>query len=250
MTLEQVDLRRFPGEEQIKADEIIKRGQYLVSLGFTPAWVSTLQESRPTLFAPVVVEAHLMGLRERGFGNPNKMVESSPAILGLAFENIDAKLAGLRERGFGNPNKMVESSPAILGLAFENIDRRIRLFSKLNHLYELSFKPTELMEQESALFSSKLDKLLTLTRVLWEYQVTPPELDEKVISRIVRLNLEDLLVALSMEHPQDEAILDLVNRAIKVKREKLPKDEKRGVIAKSKVHDKIKGRYFRGYPEK
>ena len=53
------------------------------------------------------------------------MIASSPAILGLAFDNIDAKIAGLKERGFTDPQKMIASLPAILGLAFDNIDAKI-----------------------------------------------------------------------------------------------------------------------------
>ena len=53
------------------------------------------------------------------------MIASLPAILGLAFDNIDAKIAGLKERGFTDPQKMIASLPAILGLAFDNIDAKI-----------------------------------------------------------------------------------------------------------------------------
>ena len=251
MAIEQIDLRRHRGEEQVRADEISKRHQYLLDLGFQPEWVGALQGTRPTLYAPEVVDSHLIGLSERGFTNPIKMVESLPAILGYAFENIDAKLAGLRERGFTNPNKMVESLPAILGLAFENIDRRLRLFSRLVRLYELPFVPTELMEREFALFSSKIDKLLVLVRVLRDYHVTPPDLNERIISRLVRYNLEDTLVALSVPHNRDESILDLLNRTNSIGKQKLPKDEKRQIIQDSlnKV-SKIKRRYLRGYPDK
>ena len=49
-----------------------------------------------------------------------------------AFENIDAKIAGLRDRGFDNPHKLITSLPAILGLAFDNIDRKIRLLYLLH----------------------------------------------------------------------------------------------------------------------
>ena len=44
---------------------------------------------------------------------------------------IDAKLSGLRDRGFADPVKMIVSSPAILGLAFENIDAKLRYGSRL-----------------------------------------------------------------------------------------------------------------------
>ena len=72
------------------------------------------------------IDAKLKGLRDRGFADPVKMIASSPAILGYAFENIDAKLKGLRDRGFADPVKMIVTLPAILGLAFENIDAKLK----------------------------------------------------------------------------------------------------------------------------
>jgi hypothetical protein len=57
------------------------------------------------------IDRKLTALRERGFSDPQKLVESSPPILGYAIENIDAKLQHLAERGFVNPRRMVESFP-------------------------------------------------------------------------------------------------------------------------------------------
>ena len=75
------------------------------------------------------IDAKIAGLKERGFTDPQKMIASLPAILGLAkkksFDNIDAKIAGLKERGFTDPQKMIASSPAILGYGFDNIDAKI-----------------------------------------------------------------------------------------------------------------------------
>ncbi len=280
MTVEQIDLRGFGEEPVCKADEVLKRRGHFVTLGFPDTWVDIVSQTRPTLWAPEIVDeqlnglrergfnnpnkmveslpsilgyafenidAKLAGLRERGFNNPNKMVESSPSILGLAFENIDAKLAGLRERGFNNPNKMVESSPSILGYAFENIDRRLKLFGRLIRLYDLPFVPSQLMEQEFSLFSSKIDKVMVLARIARDYGVTPPELNEAIISRLLRSNLEDTLVALSSSDPS-EGIRALINRANKIKKEGMSKEEKREIIdASFDDSSKIKRRYFRGY---
>ncbi|RJQ24769.1 hypothetical protein C4577_07095 [Candidatus Parcubacteria bacterium] len=209
------------------------------------------------------IDAKLAGLGERGFGNPKKMIESLPAILNYTFKNIDAKLAGLRERGFGNPNKMIESSPTILCYTFKNIDRRLHLFSKLIRLYNLPFDPTELMERDSSLFSNKIDKLMVLVRILRDYKVTLPDLNEevmneevisrlvKLISRLVKLNVEDTLVALSVPHDKNESILGLIHRTSSIRKQKLPKDIKRQIIQASLDEaSKIKSRYFRGYPDK
>ena len=246
MAIEQIDLRQFRTEPVLKTEEVLRRRAHFESLGFTSVWIEQVIRTHPTLWTPKVVDDHLNGLLQRGFTNPNKMVESSPAILGYAFENIDAKLQGLRERGFTNPNKMVESLPAILGLAFENIDRRLRLYSRLISLYNLPFSPTELMEKAFALFSSKIDKVMILARVLRDYQVTPPQLNETIISRLLRTNLEDTLVALG-DYTPGEDIKTLINRANTVRRAQMPRENKRAIIV-SLDAAKIKCRYFRGYP--
>ena len=249
MITEQVDLRKYRNEPEIKAQEINKRRSGLLSMGFGQSWIDSLQESRPTLYAPEVVRGHIDGLSQRGFTNPNKMIESLPAMLGYAFENIDAKLEGLRQRGFSNPHKMIESLPAILGLAFENIDRRLKMFNKLISHYGLNFDAIELMEGNYFLFSSKIDKMWTLPRILAEFQLGPNDADSKLIRNIVGFNLEDVLVALKNK-PSGEKIADFMRRVRAIKEQKIPKAEKRRIIKDELAgFDKVKRRYLRGYPE-
>jgi len=47
------------------------------------------------------------------------------------IQNYNEKIVGLTERGFKNPQKMITSLPAILGLSFDNIDRKLRLCRRL-----------------------------------------------------------------------------------------------------------------------
>jgi len=84
----------------------------------------------PSLWPIASYDEKIRGLTERGFKDPQKMITSLPAILGLSFENIDEKIRGLTERGFKDPQKMITSSPAILGYSFENIDEKIRGFTE------------------------------------------------------------------------------------------------------------------------
>lgn len=217
MTTEQVDLRRPDTTDVIRAEELIARRNAFVNNGFSLKWISALELQRPTLYSLLVLESHIQGLRERGFTNPNKMIESLPPILGLAFENID---------------------------------RRLRLLDKLIKLYNLPFSGTHLMEQESFLFSTKIDKILVLVRVLREYKVRHYELTDKVIKRLLRANLEDTLIALDSPSDPNEKIEDLIRRTRSVNRQKLPKEEKRKIIKEGLLEfEKIKQRYFRGYPE-
>lgn len=216
MTTEQVDLRKHLGEAEVKAEEVAKRRAAFLGTGFSGSWIDTLQELRPTLFAPEVLHAHLIGLKERGFSNPNKMIESSPAILGLAFENID---------------------------------RRLNMFNKLISHYRLELSAVELMEGNYFLFSSKIAKLWVLARTASEFNLKPDDVNAKLVRSLVGSNLEDVLVALKAEH-SGEDIEGFMRRVRAVKAQKIPKEEKRQIIADElEGFEKIKRRYFRGYPE-
>ena len=124
MTNGEHDLRHGQNPEE-NAGEILARENLLLALGFSQDWINQLKVNRPTLYSEKIINEAINGLTKRGFSNPKNMIESFPAILSLAFENIDNKLAGLSERGFINPKKMIESLPAILGYAFENIDAKL-----------------------------------------------------------------------------------------------------------------------------
>ena len=274
------DLRRFRNQPEIKAEERARRAQHLRDLGFTEERIESRSRVRPSLWATEVVDEHINGLNERGFANPQKMLASSPPIFGLSFEYIDSKRNGLRERGFLNPEKMLESHPRLLGysfeyidtkrnglrergfenpekvlefyptifgLSFENIDRRLKLYGKLINCYELPFQAPQLMEQIPVLFSAKLDKVMVLVRILREYQVTPPTLNEAIMQRLIQSNLENTLVALSRATP-GERIDALIRRTDRVRRERIPQQRKRQIIFTSLPESKIKSRYFKGYP--
>jgi len=77
------------------------------------------------------IDEKIAGLTTRGFKNPQKMITSSPSILSYSFDKIDDKITGLTARGFENPQKMITSLPSILGLSFDNIDRKLRLCRRL-----------------------------------------------------------------------------------------------------------------------
>lgn len=59
------------------------------------------------------------------------------------FEHPKRKLAFLESKGFKDPVKMVTSSPAILGLAEENISRKIRLLYLIHGTKEKALSELE-----------------------------------------------------------------------------------------------------------
>ena len=252
MVTEQVDLRRGVQEPGVRAEEVARRQSHLLGLGFPQEWISSLMIERPTLYDSIVIDDHILGLRERGFSDPNKMIQSLPAILGYAFENIDDKIAGLKKRGFSDPNKMIQSLPAILGYAFENIDRRIRLIGSIISLYHVPFTTVHLMENQNALFSSKIDKIVVLARVLRKTAQDPEEVSNSVINRLLFSNLEDVLIVIDMlRDGEGISTSELLNRVKEIKAAGYTKEEKRNQIEQGLKNDpKIRSRYLKGYPIK
>lgn len=72
------------------------------------------------------------GLRERGFTEPEKLIQKLPQILGFSFQNIDRKIEGLRERGFKDPILLIVQLPQVLNLSLQNIDRKMKLCRRLH----------------------------------------------------------------------------------------------------------------------
>ena len=107
------------------------------------------------------------------------------------------------------------------------------------------------MSNEPYLFSSKLDKIFVLARILRYYQVSLPKLDTNLISKLLRANLEDVLIAFDESLSQQETIDDLLKKIPQVRKRKLSQEEKRHMIQHGlQEADKLKRRYLRGYPLK
>lgn len=91
---------------------------------------------------------------------------------------------------------------------------------------------------------------MTLARILREYQVPQDQVTGTLINGLMVSNLENVLVALE-DAPSNDTIEDLLRRTRSINKLKLPKEEKREIIKKGLAgYDKIKTRYFRGYPQK
>jgi len=144
-----------PDQRFLPQGEREKRESYLRdSLGFSQEKINKLKEIKAELYSAESIIEKINGLKDRGFTNPNKMIESSPTILSLTFENIDTKISGLKDRGFTNPNKMIASSPVIFTLAFENID------AKLSGLKDRGFtNPNKMIESLPAIFSYAFENI-------------------------------------------------------------------------------------------
>ena len=234
-------------------EELRQRENYFRDeLGFSQQHLDSLKQCRPHLYSIDTIQKHVSGLQERGFGNPNKMIENLPAILGYSFENIDSKIKGLQERGFGNPNKMIESFPTILGLSFENIDSKLRLLDLLNNTYKLNLNPIEAIESNLTILGTKFEKLIVIARILREYSPSVEDIQRK-ISALYTINLESLLLSYSQKKPSD-SIDDLIRNTRNIQKEKMTKEYKRDLIkdffSQNPESYKIYRDYLKGYPEK
>lgn len=218
MSPESIDLRSHQGDLEFKTVEIERRRQHLITTGLRKEQVESLFITRPALFDP---------------------------------STVDNQLDLLKNLGFTDPIKMVTTHPVIFGYAEENIRGRIRLFSRLIRQYNLPLSPVTMLEKESGLFSTKLDKIWTLTRIIREYQPLPQEVTQSLISTLVRNNLEDVLVTFSQPYPNNELVTDFIKRVRKTKAEGLSKEDKRKII-EEQLDTTIRAniRYLRGYPSK
>jgi len=237
-----------PAVLSLSFENIDGKIQGLKERGFTnPEKMIT---SLPTIFNYSFenIDGKIQGLKERGFTNPEKMITSFPAMLGLSFDNMDGKIQGLKERGFNNPEKMITSFPAVLGYSFENIDGKIKMLEKLNNLYKLDLIPTEVIEKNKSILSSKIDKLWVLARIIKENVGTAGEIDNKLISKLLFANLESIVLASRTK--ENQTINELIAEAKKIKKEMTSKEEKRELISNLPEDDLLKKRFERGYPLK
>ncbi|HCK84424.1 MAG TPA: hypothetical protein DHW63_07885, partial [Hyphomonadaceae bacterium] len=85
------------------------------------------------------IRGKIADLRALGFDKPEKMITSSPPILGLAIENIRGKIADLRALGFDKPEKMITSSPAIVSFSRERLALVCRIVLRLEDAGALKF---------------------------------------------------------------------------------------------------------------
>ncbi len=75
--------------QKLSKNELIKREECLLSCGFSKKMVEKLKDTRPSLYKKEVIDSKIAGLKERGFSNPQKIIETLPAIFGYRFDNID-----------------------------------------------------------------------------------------------------------------------------------------------------------------
>ncbi len=209
-----LDLRTIQGDTNKVQQEIDQRTQHMLQLGFSSDWIHELQQRKSTLFQ---------------------------------VENIDAKIAGLTERGFPNPQKMIASSPAILGYAFENIDAKIALINRLSSHYTLEVSAPALMQQENALFCSKIDKLWVLARIARDVG-GPSILSSSSLRKLLYANLECVVIA--QYEIEQKTFTALMHRVREMKARGDGREEKREQIAAISNTDSIARRYLRGYPIK
>ena len=219
----------------------------------------TLIEKIPSIlsFSPENIQNKLSELRGNGFKDPITLIEKVPPILNYSPENIQNKLTELRGNGFKDPITLIEKDPSILSYSPENINRRVRLFGRLVEIFGSPINPIAMMEQETALFGTKIDKLLVLTRIARNSLHTANEVDRKLIHDIVFANLEDVMLALEGvgedQHSTEPqyTIQDILARVKQIKAQKIPKDVRRAEIEQAEYIDpKVKQRYFKGYPLK
>ena len=123
------------------------------------------------------------------------------------------------------------------------------------------------MENQSAFFSTRIDKLVVLTRVLRRTAQSQRDINTTIINKILFSNLEDVLLVINNLRKNEEtgiyeeiSIDELFRRVRAIKNETagLNREDKKARKVKDRLQlangmqnePKIKLRYFRGYPLK
>jgi hypothetical protein len=150
---------------------------YLKNAGFSSPGRAIERAPQLLNYSSEAVQAKLDHLRSQGFANPVKIAEKYPSVLGLALETIKAKLDHLRTMGF-DPIRLVEKDASIIGLSMDNVTRKVSAVTKLVKLFNSPIDHIELMEAETTIFSTKLDKLLVLVRIIGNSLATADEIDQ------------------------------------------------------------------------
>ena len=209
-----VDLRNVSNEE-IRHDELIKREEFLRQIGFFDNDIEGIKKERPTLYD---------------------------------VQNIKQKIEDLKELGFSDPNKMITSLPAILGLNIENIKRKLSTIVMIFNLYSIEIDPIDFIQSNLSLLGTKLDKIWIIARSLQTLKIDKKEITPTFLSRLLFSNVTDVTVAVMNLARESNMNVNQtqVKKAI-LNAKKIPPQEKIEIIKKNENNPKLKTRYKRGY---
>lgn len=269
------------GVQQTMVKDFEQRKQILRKFGFTEQFILDALRVDPALFPVDSVKEKIKGLEQLGFSDPVKLIIKCPPIFHYSITSIQEKIEWLKERGFKDPVKMVTGSPMIIGLKYQNIEQRISFFAgqgftdpikmisicppflnysldnikekikildKLISLYHLDCTTVELIENNFGLLGSKIDKLWILARIIQETARGTEEVNGNLIRKLLHSNLEDVILASKVKEKMK--IEELLASIKQIKERNIPKEEKRNEIAQIPKGDKVRKKYFRGYPTK
>ena len=191
------------------------------------------------------IDNTITNLYERGFINPISLIERMPKVLDYSIENIDDKIKGLKTRGFTDPIHLIESTPSIISLSLNNIDAKIEVLERLNKLYKLDLNPIKVIEQNTTLISTKLEKILIIARILREYNPTADEIKAK-INPLYTTNLESMILSYTQKKP-DDTISNLIYNAREIQSQKFSNIEKRESITNIFENQEEPNKIYRDY---
>lgn len=238
-------------KKETRATESENIRDYLIKRGFTQGQVDHLSKKHPKLWPMQVIDNYFKNFEEMEF-DPLKInnILFTVLDLGMSVQNLRKKIEGLEKRQFNNPKKLIEKSAMLLGRSFENIDQRLRLFRIIIKRYTLPYKNAQqMMETNLLLFSTSLEKIKLLILVAGVLRIRPEELTPHIINIALRVNIENVLVAMDGTNTGVNTG-SLIYIANKVGQTELTREEKRGIIFESsKIPNKIKDLYRRGYPK-
>lgn len=242
----------------ISEDLLSSRFQEIKELGFSDVPKILLKYPQLLTLKTDLVREKIEIISSLGFTNATSLVEKFPPIIGYSKDRVGERLEELRGFGFNNPILLIEGNPAILSFSKERIENRIRIIDNICRKYNIPFTGIGLMSIDSALWSSKEEKLLIITRIMEDICTQKNDVNTTLIKKLLRLNIEDLLYVYSdldnfsntrfsnnTESDLDKLTITADQTLIK----EIPKEEKITVFRRllATNNPKILNLYDRGY---
>lgn len=222
----------------------------LAGLGFTSPKHTASRAPQILTMASETLAAKVQALSNLGFENPVQTVESSPTILEYASETIGDKMEHLRKLGFENPVSLIQRFPALVTYSKVSVAQKIEYLDRVAALYDFPLRGVDLATQIPWIFAAKLDKLAIIVRILKELKPEPETLNTATLQRILRSNIEDLIVGYSGIDTLTDDLSALQKRIDISTRSKKSTAEKQAIIFSTLPNDnKVKQRYSKAYPK-
>lgn len=122
-------IMRKPQIADYDEDTIRQKLSHLQERGLKEVKITELMPKILT-FGSTGIDEKLVGLKARGFANPEAVINRWPQLLVYSLDAVDEKLTGLKESGFNDPVRFITKNGSVVGMSMESIKRKLEMMQK------------------------------------------------------------------------------------------------------------------------